>query len=174
MVYIEHYFKKALEFDPDYLDVYNYLGIIYSEQEKYIQAKKMFLKLANAKNYKYPEMAYLNLCKLEIKRENFATALRYADSGLSHNKEYTALYFVKGYVYYKSEEYEKGIEFLKKADSLSKGPDLECLMTLAEAYYKIGDFDNSLQTLDVAFGIADTAESIKKITDLQKEINKQR
>jgi tetratricopeptide (TPR) repeat protein len=169
----EQYFQRALASDPNYLDIYNYLGIIYSEQNKYIPAKKMLLRLANNKEYKYPEMAYLNLCKLEIKNEHYQTALRYARSGLSSNKKYIPLFFIQGFVYFKLEEYEKAIEYLKKADSMSQRPDLECLITLARAYYQIGDFDNSLKTLDVAFGVADNPEAIKTVTDLQKKINKQ-
>lgn len=169
----EKYFKKALRIEPEYYNIYNYLGILYSEKGDYIEAKKMFLRIINAPKYRTPEMAYLNLAQLEVKRGNLKSALRYVNSGIKYNEKYPPLYFIKGLIYQKSQDYEKAVLFFKKADEISKKPDLDCLINLAEAYYKIGEFEKALVTLDIAFGMANSPDTIKKITDLQKKINRQ-
>jgi type IV pilus assembly protein PilF len=169
----ELYFQRALRIDPDYYNIYNYLGIAYSEEDNYIEAKKMFLRLINTPLYRTPEMAYFNLCKLELKRNNLQSALRYANSGLKYDEEYAPLYFIKGLIYKQLEDYEKALLFFKKADDISRDPDLELLIHLAETYYQVGDFENALTILDTAFGLADAPEIVKRITDLQKKINRE-
>jgi len=169
----ERYFNRALRIDPEYHNIYNYLGIVYSEKGNYVESKKMFLRIINSPRYRTPEMAYFNLCKLELKKDNLQSALRYANSGLKYNDQYAPLYFIKGLIYKQLEDYEQALLFFNKADEIAKDPDLELLIHLAESYYRIGDFEKALVTLDTAFGLADSPAVIKRITDLQKKINQE-
>ena len=166
----EIYLKRALALNPDYLDIYNYLGIVYTEMGKYELAKEMLLKPANSKDYRTSENSYLNLCLLELKRNDVNAALRYANAGLKENKRFAPLFNIKGIIYKRRKEYENAIFYFEKAIGLLKTSNVSCLMNLGESYFKLHKYEKALTTLERALGVAKFPQTKEKIRTMIKTI----
>ncbi len=140
--------KQVVAIYPDYPDVHNALGLVYSLAGNHEEAIKYFVK-ATELNPSYIE-AYVNLaivyneeCEFEEAIKAFETAARLetVEKGFSPKlkAELANSYAQLGDTYYELQDYEKAKEEYEKAASL--GPTfLDIKLKLAKTYLQLGEY----------------------------------
>lgn len=143
----EEFFKKALKFDPDFIDASNFLGLIYYRQSKNVEAIKTFEKaIKDAQRLKVSDiMLHLNL------------ALAYEENGMIDKAISAYLHVVANdennpegnyglaLLLYNNGKEVRALEFFKYAFNLYMKNEshyaFQALYFIAACYYKLGDYN---------------------------------
>jgi len=166
------YFKQVSRTQPDYYDVYNYIGVVYTELGDYDIAKENLLMAANADKYTTPENAFANLAMLEIKQKRYDSAMRYINKGLQKNDHFAPLSNLKGIVLEQRKKYKEAMLWYKQALTLLTEPDVTYLINLGRVYSKMGDKGKALDTLERALSKAFTPNIKEEIHKLINQMEK--
>ncbi len=164
------YFKQVINLNSKYYDAYNYLGVIYTELGEYNLAKENLLTAANARKYKTPENAYVNLAVLEIRQKRYDAALRYVEKGLAENERFAPLSNLKGVVLENQEKYKEALEWYEKALSLLTMEDVTYLVNIGRVYTKLGEKEKALDILEKALTKAYNQQMKEQIRGMIKKV----
>jgi len=167
------YFTQVLRTNPDSYDAYNYLGVAYTELGEYNLAKENLLRAANAKKYRTPENAFVNLAMLEIRQERYDAALRYVEKGLEKNERFPPLCNLMGVILEHQEKFPEALKWYEKALSLLTEEDVTFMVNLGRVYSKLGKKDKALDTLEKALSKAYSPEMKEQIRTMLKGLEKQ-
>jgi len=143
--------KKVVSIYPDYPDVHNALGLVYSLAGNHAEATKCFEK-ATELNPAYIE-AYVNLAIVHNERCEFEEAIRAferaatletKEKGFSPKlkAELAHTYSQLGDTYYELQDYENARDEYKKAASLAP-TYLDIKLKLAKAYLQLGIYEDT-------------------------------
>lgn len=166
------FFSRSLKFKPDYMDTHNYLGIVYTELGNYDKAKEHLVIAANSDLYKTPENAYANLAMLEIRYKKYASARRYIEKGMTHNREFAPLYNAMGIVLENGRRYTEAIFYYEKALSLLKRDDLGYLINIGRVYSLMGQKNKALDTLERALSLAGSENVRANIRAMMRKLDR--
>jgi len=164
--------NRLLQVNPKFLDAYNLLGTIYSEQGNYEKAKENLIIAANAEDYQTPENAYANLAMLEIKFAKFDSALRYAEKGLLLNRNFAPLFNLKGQALENLNRLTDAAASYARALALLASPEPLYLVNSARVAAKLGDRQRAQDQLEQALGRTQDAALKTEILRLIKELDK--
>jgi Tfp pilus assembly protein PilF len=164
------YFKKVINLNPRHYDAYNYLGVVYTEMGEYNLAKENLLIAANAKKYKTPENAFVNLAMLEIRQNRTAAARRYVEKGLEKNERFAPLNNLMGVILENQGKYKEALKWYEKALSLLTTEDATFLVNVGRVYSKLGNDDKALDVLEKALTKAYNKQMKEQIRKMIKEL----
>lgn len=164
-------FERLKQLTPDSLDVYNYLGIIYMELQRYDRAREHLLIAATSSKYETPENAYANLALLELKQNNLEAAMRYIGKGLEKKKSFALLHSLAGRVYQAQKKLPEALASYERASSILFGNDLGLLMQIARIHAQMGNRDKAMDLLESSLGKAGTDQERQAVLNLIAEIN---
>jgi Tfp pilus assembly protein PilF len=162
--------KRLLQVNPNFLDAFNLLGAVYTEQGNYELAKENLLIAANAEEYQTPENAFANLALLEIKFAKYDSALRYAEKGLLLNRRFAPLFNLKGQALENLNRLTDAAESYARALALEGSPEPRTLINSARVAAKLGDRKRALDQLEQALGRTQDAALKSEILRLIKEL----
>jgi Tfp pilus assembly protein PilF len=162
--------KRLLQVNPKFLDAFNLLGAVYTEQGNYELAKENLLIAANAEEYQTPENAFANLALLEIKFAKYDSALRYAEKGLLLNRRFAPLFNLKGQALENLNRLTEAAESYARALALQGSPEPLTLVNSARVAAKLGDRKRALDQLEQALGRTQDAALKVEILRLIKEL----
>uniref|UniRef100_A0A7C3RM19 Tetratricopeptide repeat protein n=1 Tax=Dictyoglomus thermophilum TaxID=14 RepID=A0A7C3RM19_DICTH len=158
--------KRILEIDPNHEEALNYMAQYYYTKRKYEEAKNIYENLLSKK----PDSKdlYVNLGLIYYQLKNYKKAEELLLKALSYDpyddkvlallkKVYEAwgikkslpqiklndnVLVQRGLDYYNNKNYQKAIEFFKKA--LEANPNsFEAMNNIGACYYMLGDYDNA-------------------------------
>lgn len=145
--------ELLLQVSPQFYDAHNLLGTAYSEMGNYEQAKENLLIAANAQEYQTPENAFANLAMLEIKFNQYDSALRYAEKGLLLNRRFAPLFNLKGLALENLGRLPEAGESFDRALLLLPAPDPLILVNGARVAARLGERRKALDQLEQALGM---------------------
>lgn len=138
-------FNKALEIDSSFAMVYYYLSLI----EKTTMIDKAILYLDRASR----ENGHFIRSRKEYLNGNYERAIIELEEILKHNTDNKEAYFQIGICYSMILDFEKSIEYCKKA--LEIDPLYKIVYNrMAYTYDWMGDFENAIQSIDMYISIA--------------------
>lgn len=135
----EKSFQRCLEISPTFMEARNNLGMVYQERGLLDKAEEEFKKVLADPNYANKELPYYNLARLYSLRQNWETALFYADKAIQANARYHLAHNLRGYILESQGKLAEAIESYKQAIKLVPG-DVTYKFNLAAAYFNNGDF----------------------------------
>jgi Tfp pilus assembly protein PilF len=135
----EKSFQRCLEISPTFMEARNNLGMVYQERGLLDKAEEEFKKVLADPNYANKELPYYNLARLYSLRQNWETALFYADKAIQANARYHLAHNLRGYILESQGKLAEAIESYKHAIKLVPG-DVTYKFNLAAAYFNNGDF----------------------------------
>jgi len=135
----EKYFLKCLEVSPAFMEARNNLGMIYQELGYLDKAEEEFKKVTADAKYSSKELPYYNLARLYSLRQDWETALFYADKAIQTNARYHLGHSLRGYILESQGKFVEAIESYKQAVKLLPS-DVTYKFNLAAAYFKNSDF----------------------------------
>lgn len=150
--------ENALETDPESIIDYFYLAENYKEDNNYQKTIDYSLKVIEIEN-KYPQfdsiikMAKMNLIESYIVQKDYDKALEYSDKFIEILDNRPDYWFLKGSIEFNRDNYDKSIEYEKKALTLKDVivyPSIDTgafswkpLSIIAECYLKKDDYKNA-------------------------------
>ncbi len=137
----EECFIKALSLDPYSEQAYNFLGLLYMQDNLNDKAEEM-LKKAIAIEPMYPE-AMRNLGKLYLRQDKFKEASVYLKRTLSIDDRQAYTWYLLGMAQYFSGNVEEAIDSYEKAFSMESGLPIEAHYNLGVAYHENAQFLNA-------------------------------
>jgi tetratricopeptide (TPR) repeat protein len=171
----EKSFLKCLEVSPTFTEASNNLGMIYQELGILDKAEEEFKKVAADPNYPNKELPYYNLARLYSLRENWETALFYADKAVQTNARYHLAHNIRGFILEKQGKPDEAIAAHEQAVKLVPS-DINYKFNLGEAYFRKGDLAKAGEILrDILPLITDpemkekASSYLKTIKDKEKE-----
>jgi tetratricopeptide (TPR) repeat protein len=165
----EKSFLKCLEVSPNFMEAHNNLGMIYQEMGFLDKAEEEFKRVIADPTYVSKELAYYNLARLYSMRQNWETALFFADKAIQANARYHLGYGLRGYILENQDKLPEAIESYKQAVKLLPS-DVAYNFNLAAAYFKNGDFPQAGQILDEILPLITNPEMKEKATTYLKAI----
>lgn len=159
----ERSFLKCLEISPGFVEARNNLGMVYQEMGFPDRAEAEFKKVIADPTYSSKELPYYNLARLYSIREDWESALFYADKAVQANPRYHLGYALKGHILESQGKYGEAIDSFKEA---VKGlpEDVGYSFRLAGAYFKNGEFRSAEEILDKILPLI-TDPEMKKSAD---------
>jgi len=139
--------KKAVEFDPDYVEGYFNIGLILQNQNKLIEAAEYYKKAISLKSDYY--LAYDNLGALYLNNGDLNESLNYYKKSMYLNPNNPDVYFNIGNIYRASSNPVQAIEFYQKSLDL-KPNDAECNVKLGISFMMDKRYDQSVQYFNKA------------------------
>jgi len=143
----EKSFLKCLEVSPNFMEAHNNLGMIYQEMGFLDKAEEEFKRVISDPTYASKELPFYNLARLYSMRQNWETALFYADKAIQANARYHLGHGLRGYILENQGKLPEAIESYKQAVKLLPS-DVTYNFNLAAAYFKNGEFRQAGQILD--------------------------
>ena len=143
----EKSFLRCLEISPAFMEARNNLGMIYQELGYLDKAEEEFKKVITDPNYAAKELPYYNLARLYTLRQNWETALFYADKAIQANARYHLGHNLRGYILENVGRLPEAVDSYKLAVKLVPG-DITYKFNLAAAYFKSGEFRLSGEILE--------------------------
>jgi tetratricopeptide (TPR) repeat protein len=162
------YFNQVVRTNPESFDAYNYLGVAYTELGEYNLAKENLLRAANAKTYRTPENAFVNLALLEIRQDRYEAALRYVEKGMEKDDRFPPLCNLMGVIFEHQEKYPDALKWYEKALSLLTEEDVTYLVNVGRVYSKLGKKEKALDTLEKALSKSYSPQLKEQIRSLIK------
>lgn len=127
----EEDFKKVIQINPSFKDVYSYLAQIEIQRGNDKKAMEYLSKVTTGGDYKY----YYNLGKIFLNAKSYKAAIENFTKALEDNKYLVDGYYLRAKAYEAVGEYKKAIEDLKKAATLM--PEEKKFFTdMAKVYFK--------------------------------------
>jgi len=165
----EKSFLKCLEISPGFMEARNNLGMIYQEMGFLDKAEEQFKTVAADANYASKELPYYNLARLYSLRQNWETALFFADKAIQTNARYHLGYTLRGYILENQGKLPEAIEAYKQAVKLLPA-DVTYSFNLAAAYFKNGDLRQAGQILEEILPLVKDPEMKDKANSYLKAI----
>ncbi len=165
----EKSFLKCLEVSPNFMEAHNNLGMIYQEMGFLDRAEEEFKRVISDPTYASKELAYYNLARLYSMRQNWETALFYADKTIQANARYHLGHGLRGYILESQGKLPEAIESYKQAVKLLPS-DVTYKFNLAAAYFKNGAFRQAGQILDEILPLLTDPEMKEKAGNYLKAI----
>jgi len=165
----EKSFLKCLEVSPNFMEAHNNLGMIYQEMGFLDKAEEEFKRVIADPTYASKELAYYNLARLYTMRQNWETALFYADKAIQANARYHLGHGLRGYILENQDKLPEAIESYKQAVKLLPG-DVAYSFNLAAAYFKNGDFRQAGEILGNILPLITDPEMKEKANSYLKTI----
>lgn len=126
---IEHY-RIAINYNKDYSEAYNNLGVIYLERHQFGMAIKQFKKAISNILYTTPYLAQGNLGMAYYKLGNTKLAIKHLKTSVFQNPKYCVGHNSLGLVHYAIKKVDKAVKNFLKA--------LEVCPQYVEAHYRLG------------------------------------
>ncbi len=102
---VEKYLSKAFHYNPRNPEAYYQRGRLYTFKKNKKEAKADFLQAVALDNHHFN--AYYDLSKLEYNEHHFDLALKYLNETQRIRPEYLDLYFKRGCIYLKLDDFER-------------------------------------------------------------------
>lgn len=150
-------FKKAIEFDPEYIEAYFYLGNAYLDCGKRDSIKEYFYRAISAYQ-KVIELnpkstsAYHNIGTVYIHLQNYSEAIKYFNTVLLYSQSDKSVYYNLGISWWKLGDNSKALQFSRKS--------LEIDSRYAAPYYLMGVIYKNLGDRNLAI------ENFRKAAEL--------
>lgn len=139
--------KKAVEFDPDYVEGYFNMGLILQSQSKFIEATDYYKKVISLKpDY---DLAYDNLGAIYLNNGDLKESLAYYQKSMYLNPKNPDVYFNIANIFRASNNPVQAIEFYQKSLNL-KPNDAECYFKIGISFIMNKDYDQSIEFLNKA------------------------
>jgi len=125
--------KKAVSLNPNYSEAYNFLGVIYSDMEKWDQAIENFEKALANILYDTPAYAHYNMGWAYYRKGEYGSALKQYELVLAQDPDTVDLPLLEknlGIVFLAQGRTAEALKHLRKS--------VELMPSLAESYYWIG------------------------------------
>jgi len=139
--------RKAIEFDPDYIEGYFNIGLILQTQNRIAEAAEYYKKAISLKPDYY--RAYDNLGAIYLDKGDLNESLSYYQKSMYLNPQNPDVYFNIANIYRSANNPAQAIEFYQKALNL-KPNDAECYFTLGISYLMNKQYDRSIEILNKA------------------------
>lgn len=114
--------EKVVQLDPEHLDTHFNLGLAYSQRmeglwnlPEAVEHFKTVLKIEPDNSE-----AHANLASLYLRQNKLEAAINELEHTLKLNPDYVAMEYIRAEVYHRRKEFDKGIEYLKKAISSNR------------------------------------------------------
>ena len=150
--------------------MHNFLGVIYTEANKYDLAKEHLLIAANSNKYDTPENAFANLARLEIAHNKYESAKRYIQKGLIKNNEFAPLLNYLGIVLEHEGNFREAIFNYEKA--IAAREDVSYLINIGRVYIKIGQKEKALDVLEQALSKTESDRLRDEVRTMIKSLEK--
>ncbi len=125
----ERLYLRAIEVDSTWFEVQNNLGVIYLEQERWLDAEELFRDLTGAPTYATPGHAYNNLGWALYRQNLYSEALENFDLAIMFQPEHCLAYNNKGLTYEAMSNYRPAVAAYTEA--------LERCRDYQEPYYRL-------------------------------------
>jgi tetratricopeptide (TPR) repeat protein len=124
-------FKKVVELNPDFKDVYSYLAQIEIQRGNDSKAMEYLNSITEGGDYKY----YYNLGKIFLNAKSYESAIENLTKALNENKYLVDGYYLRAKAYEAVEKYREALHDLKSAAMLM--PEERKFFTdMANVYFK--------------------------------------
>jgi tetratricopeptide (TPR) repeat protein len=132
---------------PDDPVALNSKGFLLYEQRKYKESVVLFTKAIRLK----PDYtkAYINLINSYIALVDYDNALKSADTAIIQAPQNYNLLTTKGYILSIRQNYSEAIRLYKRSIQINKN-NIDGYVRLADVYFQLKDYNNSVNTLDSA------------------------
>ncbi|PKM82807.1 MAG: hypothetical protein CVU88_03135 [Firmicutes bacterium HGW-Firmicutes-13] len=141
-------FRKVIEKEPNFLIGHFYLGMVYSEMEKYDKALKEFrLVMALSKNSRLNAIIHNCTGNIYAEQEKYEKALESFEEALKEDENFVDVYFNQGATYYNMGKYQESIIYFKKALNYFKN-DWEIFYYLGKAYGNLGRLEEAIYYIE--------------------------
>jgi tetratricopeptide (TPR) repeat protein len=167
------YFLKCLEIAPQFSEARNNLGMIYQEQGFLDKAEEEWKKVIASPDYANKELPYKNLAWLYCLRQDWETALSYANSAIKSNNRYHVGYGVRGFILDKLNRIPEAIESYERAVKILPD-DVNYRFSLGEAYFKNSDFVRALKIFEEITPLVTDPEMREKLNLYLKTIKEKK
>ena len=167
------YFLKCLEIAPQFSEARNNLGMIYQEQGFLDKAEEEWKKVIASPDYANKELPYKNLAWLYCLRQDWETALSYANSAIKSNNRYHVGYGVRGFILDKLNRIPEAIESYERAVKILPD-DVNYRFSLGEAYFKNSDFVRALKIFEEISPLVTDPEMREKLNLYLKTIKEKK
>jgi Tfp pilus assembly protein PilF len=164
-------FRKALELNPYYTDVRNDLGMALVLAGKRQEGKAEFLAAFNDPTNPTPEISSRNLGQAYFEEKNYAEAANWFRSSLNRNKEYADAYLGLSDALVALGRTEDAIATLETGSREAAG-STAIHLSLGEAYYRAGRYDDARARLEEARKLDPTGAAARRAADLLKHVPK--
>ena len=139
--------RKALDLNPYYVDVHNDLGTAFILAGRREDGKSEFLSAFNDATNPSPDLSSRNLGQAYLEEKNYVQAANWFQTSINRNKRNPDAYVGLGESLLALGRAEQAIEPLE--GGLKEAPGhLEMLVTLGEAYYRAGRFNEARTRLE--------------------------
>ena len=154
------YLAKSVELMPDSPFIYYDIGVIYAKNKSYEKSIYFSQKAVDLK----PDFAeaYNNLCYGQANTGHFNDALYNCQNRYILSPENAATLDSMGYVYYGLKDYDKAIDYYKKALAIDNGIS-EVYLHLAQAYKAAGKKIEAAENYEKYLKLEPKADNIKEI-----------
>lgn len=139
--------KKAVEFDPDYIEGYLNIGLILQAQNKLDEAVEYYKKTISLNPDYY--LAYDNLGAIYLDKGDLNESLTYYQKSMTLNPDNPNVYFNLANVFRGLNNHENAIEFYHKSLKL-KPTDAECYFKIGICYLMKENFDLAIESFKKA------------------------
>ncbi len=111
-------FRKALELDPQFTEVWNNLAALELKRKQPEKAIEYANKALKEPTYATPEMALANRARAYIQKNQYKKARQSVDEALSRNPNACQVHLLKSKILNHSAEYEKAFEQTQMAEAI--------------------------------------------------------
>jgi len=139
--------KKAVEFDPDYIEGYYNIGLILQNHNEFVEAAEYYKKAISLKPDYY--LAYDNLGALYLNNGDLNESLTYYKQSMCLNPNNPDVYYNIGNIFRASNNPDQAIEFYQKSLEL-KPNDAECYFKIGISYILNKQCDQAIESLYTA------------------------
>lgn len=160
-------YSKAIEVDPNDMELKNFLGILYYQNKKYeeaIEVLKEVLAKSDPGSKEYSEALYNLAYSYDLMGQS-DKAIEAYQNALEKNPNDKDLLFNMGRIYFMQDNYEKAIESFKKVLEFDPN-DFDANLNIGNAYYGMGDsLSNEAQKTD------DSGNPVLSESEIQEKVN---
>jgi superkiller protein 3 len=164
-------FKKALEFNPFYIDVRNDLGTALILQGKREEGKREFMQAFAEATNPTPELSARNLGQAYFDERNFAEALSWYQTAVKRNNKYPDAHLGLAASLLALNRGEEAVIQLEAASN-HVPDDNDILVALGDAYFKVGRFTEARAKLEHVAKTDPTGPAGRRAADLLKNLPK--
>ena len=132
--------RKALEFDPQEVEIMYSLGLVFFELKKYQESIEYLEKVATYSPDHYKALMIIGTAYIKLRK--FDLAKEYLQKSLEINPNNTLVYLNLGAIYSIQRDFEQGVEMFKKALDLNPR-EIRAILGLGKIYNLTGDYETA-------------------------------
>lgn len=164
-------FRKALEFNPYYIDVRNDLGTALMLQGKREEGKHEFLQAFGEATNPTPELSARNLGQAYFEEQNLAEALKWYQTAVKRNTKYPDAHLGLAASLLALNRTEEAVVQLEAASN-HVPDDNHILVALGDAYFRVGRFTEARAKLEHVAKSEPTGPAGRRAAELLKNLPK--